>query len=149
MIEGHDLVSICLQPGMPHRATVYRWASGDPEFATRIARAREGLAEYFEHRIGVEAEACTPENARAVHVKIGALQWRAAKLAPKKYGDKIAQELSGPDGGPIRTQPEPLSDLEAARRIAFLLARGQKLLEQESVEPEALGCPESIGSATT
>jgi hypothetical protein len=26
----------------------------------------------------------------------------ASKLAPKKYGDKVAAELSGPDGGPIR-----------------------------------------------
>jgi hypothetical protein len=23
-------------------------------------------------------------------------------LAPKKYGDKVAAELSGPDGGPIQ-----------------------------------------------
>jgi hypothetical protein len=30
------------------------------------------------------------------------LQWRASKLAPKKYGDKVQQEVSGPDGGPVQ-----------------------------------------------
>jgi hypothetical protein len=30
-----------------------------------------------------------------------AFQWRAAKLAPKKYGDKVEQTHVGPDGGPI------------------------------------------------
>jgi hypothetical protein len=31
-----------------------------------------------------------------------ARKWLASKLAPKKYGDKVAAELSGPDGGPIQ-----------------------------------------------
>jgi hypothetical protein len=31
-----------------------------------------------------------------------AAKWLASKLAPKKYGDKVTVELSGPDGGPIR-----------------------------------------------
>jgi len=35
-------------------------------------------------------------------LRIDARKWLASKLAPKKYGDKVAAELSGPDGGPIR-----------------------------------------------
>jgi hypothetical protein len=31
-----------------------------------------------------------------------ARKWLASKLAPKKAGDKIAAEVSGPDGGPIQ-----------------------------------------------
>jgi hypothetical protein len=31
-------------------------------------------------------------------------KWILAKMAPKKYGDKVIQELSGPDGGPIQSQ---------------------------------------------
>jgi hypothetical protein len=30
------------------------------------------------------------------------IKWLASKLVPKKYGDRVAAELSGPDGGPIR-----------------------------------------------
>jgi len=33
---------------------------------------------------------------------IDARKWLASKLAPKKYGDKVSAELSGPDGGPIQ-----------------------------------------------
>jgi hypothetical protein len=29
-----------------------------------------------------------------------ARKWLASKLAPKKYGDKVSAEVSGPDGGP-------------------------------------------------
>jgi hypothetical protein len=30
------------------------------------------------------------------------MQWRAAKLAPKKYGEKIQAEHTGADGGPMQ-----------------------------------------------
>jgi len=47
-----------------------------------------------------------------------------SKEAPKKYGDKISQEISGKDGGPIETKE--LSDNEVARRMAFLLTKAAK-----------------------
>jgi hypothetical protein len=36
-------------------------------------------------------------------LRIDARKWLASKLAPKKYGDKLAAEVSGPDGGPVNT----------------------------------------------
>ena len=51
-----------------------------------------------------------------------------AKAAPKKYGDKVAMEHSGPEGGPIETRE--LSETEVARRIAFALARGARAAEK-------------------
>lgn len=35
-------------------------------------------------------------------LRIDARKWLASKLAPKKSGDKLAAEVSGPDGGPIQ-----------------------------------------------
>ena len=35
-------------------------------------------------------------------LQIDARKWYASKLAPKKYGDKVQQEVSGPDGAPIQ-----------------------------------------------
>jgi hypothetical protein len=29
-------------------------------------------------------------------------KWLLSKIFPKKYGDKVSAEVSGPDGGPIR-----------------------------------------------
>jgi len=48
-----------------------------------------------------------PDIARVV---LGGLQWQAKVLAPKDYGDKMATEHSGPNGGDI-----PFSVIE--RRI--------------------------------
>ena len=36
-------------------------------------------------------------------LKIYAREKYAAKIAPRKYGDKITQELVGPGGGPIQS----------------------------------------------
>jgi hypothetical protein len=70
------------------------------------------------------ADQATPENWQVVKLRIWARQWRAAKLAPRKYGDKITTELTGKDGGPIETAD--LTPREIAQRAAFLLAKGAK-----------------------
>jgi len=89
MIEGEDLVEICKDPAMPSRATVYRWMAEHPAFETQCARAREGLADFEANKIAKLAESCTELNAHSTKVKLSALQWLAAKRAPKRWGDKI------------------------------------------------------------
>ena len=44
MVEGNDMQTICQMPGMPSRATVWRWQNQYPEFEAQCARAREALA---------------------------------------------------------------------------------------------------------
>lgn len=34
-------------------------------------------------------------------LRIDARKWKAARLAPKKWGDKVTQEHTGPDGAPM------------------------------------------------
>ena len=45
-----------------------------------------------------QSGALPPDIARVV---LGGLQWQAKVLAPRDYGDKLAAEHSGPDGGAI------------------------------------------------
>lgn len=49
-----------------------------------------------------------------------------AKWDPKRYGEKITQEISGPDGGPVRTEgdfrPSP-EDEAVIKRIAETRAK--------------------------
>lgn len=83
------------------RVTIYRWQDEDRNFATRCARAREAQADVMDDRImevvnKVEREELKPDAARVI---LSGLQWRASKLAPKKYGDKL--ELSGDPGAPL------------------------------------------------
>ena len=126
LIAGDDLVAVCSAKNMPARSTVYQWMDENPEFRTAIARAREGQADYMDHKIAVMIDKITPESAQADRVKLAALQWRAAKLKPRFYGDKVQNEHSGPDGKPMQVE-EVLSDFELARRLAFALERGRLL----------------------
>jgi hypothetical protein len=91
LIEGESLRKICADEGMPDRSTVVRWLA-DPdhaEFCQQYGRAREAQSDLMDDLILDVANSCTAETAAADRVKIGAYQWRASKLAPKKYGDKL------------------------------------------------------------
>ena len=43
-------------------------------------------------------------DAQMARVEIDARKWFASKFLPKQYGDKITQEHTGADGGPIQSQ---------------------------------------------
>lgn len=101
LIDGESLVKICADESMPNRSTVMRWMQADEAFATKCARARVLQSDLMDDMILDCAKACTPETAAADRVKISAYQWRASKLEPKKYGDKIEQTHQGPGGGPV------------------------------------------------
>lgn len=104
LMEGRSLRSICGDDDMPNRQTVVRWQVQHEDFAAKCARARELQADLMDDMILDVADGCKNETALADRVKISAYQWRASKLAPKRYGDKVQTEHSGPDGGPIPTQ---------------------------------------------
>lgn len=95
LMDGLSLVQICASDNMPNRRTILRWMEDDEAFATRCARAREIQADLMDDKIIQLIEDVNVENASAMRVKLSALQWRAAKLAPKKYGDKQEVELTG------------------------------------------------------
>jgi hypothetical protein len=92
--EGNSLVEICKREDMPHRATVLRWMEKDAVFAARCGRARAEQADFVHDEMaGIEEKTLAglipPDVARVV---ISSKQWRAAKLAPKKYGEKTTIE---------------------------------------------------------
>ena len=87
LIEGKSLRYICHDPNMPTRATVLKWLENNPHFETIYARARVSQADFMDDKILETADNCTAATALADRVKIGAYQWRAARLQPKKYGD--------------------------------------------------------------
>lgn len=103
LMEGKSLVKICDAEDMPHRRTVLRWMEADESFATKCARARIWQADLMDDKINDLIESCTAESAPADRVKLAAMQWRAAKLLPKKYGDKITH--AGDPENPIALVP--------------------------------------------
>jgi hypothetical protein len=103
--NGESMRQICADPVMPGRSTVDGWQAKDPSFQAKCARAREDQADLMDDRIMSVAD--KTENSQidpqAAKVVISALQWRASKLKPKVYGDKIDHSLSAPDGGPVQS----------------------------------------------
>lgn len=49
----------------------------------------------MDEKILATADSCTPESAAADRVKIAAYQWRAERLKPKAYGNKVGVEATG------------------------------------------------------
>jgi hypothetical protein len=81
--------------------TILNWVTKE-ETVDKYARAREAASDLFESKILERVELITPESAAADRVAIDTLKWIAARRSPKKYGDKITQELTGKDGQPIQ-----------------------------------------------
>lgn len=104
MVEGNDMQTICDMPGMPSRATVWRWQNKYPEFEAQCARAREALADFELAKLKKLADACTEKNVNATRVKLNHYQWRVMKIAPRVYGDRAQVELTGANGGPMQVQ---------------------------------------------
>lgn len=106
---GESLRAICADDHMPAERTVHRWLSQAPDcsdpddwtnaFRQQYAHAREVQADTFADKIVDEAFRAT--DASIGRLRMDALKWKASKLAPKKYGDKLA--IGGDeDAGPIR-----------------------------------------------
>lgn len=121
IMAGEPLIQICRDPKMPCERTVYTWLE-DPkreEFLQRYVRARERQAERMadeimeisddsrndwverENKDGTTYEALNGEHVQRSKLRTENRKWLMSKLLPKKYGDRVSLEHSGPEGGPI------------------------------------------------
>jgi hypothetical protein len=95
---------------MPAQSTVYEWLLRHPLFAEQYARAREEQADTNADEIIAIADEMPPEytdkdgktSLDQTYIqwqknRIDARKWTAAKLKPRKYGDRMAVE--GVEGG--------------------------------------------------
>ena len=94
LANGESLIAICEDSHMPGRRTVLDWCDADPAFRLKCARARDQQADHaYDELIGIErkliAGEMSPEVARVV---VASKQWRAMKMAPRRYGDKSSIE---------------------------------------------------------
>ena len=88
--NGLALKEICASGGMPARSTVYKWFGLHRAFVDMYTRAREERADLIADEIVSIAD--TEPDANKARVRIDARKWWAAKVNPKKYGDKIQTE---------------------------------------------------------
>ena len=94
---GTNLNRLCESEDYPDQATVYRWMLKEPAFCEKYARARQARADVRSDRSDALREdllagRIDPNQAR---VAFDIERWQAGKENPKRYGDKVQQEVSG------------------------------------------------------
>lgn len=116
LAQGKSLRWICREERFPPESTVRQWVIDNAEFAAQYARARDiGLDAMADETFEI-ADVGTGDTQRD-RLRWDQRRWYLSKLAPKRYGDKIELEHQGE----VKLD---LDDQEAAKRIAFLLAKG-------------------------
>jgi hypothetical protein len=88
---GRSLRQVCKDEGMPHFTTVLRWVASDADFAIKYTRARVAQADTLFDRMEEVEEAVSAGtmDSHAARVVLDSMRWRASKLAPKVYGDRL------------------------------------------------------------
>jgi len=116
---GESLREICRDESMPDKSTVMRWLAAHAEFRDQYAGAREAQADYYAEEIieisddgsndwmerrrndGSTEEVENHEVLARSRLRVDTRKWLMARMAPKKYGDKVTQEVTGADGAPL------------------------------------------------
>jgi hypothetical protein len=93
---GKSMREVCRMDGMPDHGTVIRWMRDDAALATRYARARMAQADVLFDRMEAVEEAVSAGtmDSHAARVVLDSMRWRASKLAPKVYGDRLDVQVS-------------------------------------------------------
>ena len=142
LADGESLLSILESDGMPGYKTVMQWLCAHQDFAQNYARSREMYADLEFERTQRVADDGTndwiasndPDNpgyrANGEHIqrsrlRVDTMKWRLGRMAPKKYGDRSAVEISGPDGAPLTTVNLNTTDPAEASRVYQTLLSGK------------------------
>lgn len=126
---GKTLNQILLDEGMPDRVTVWRWQKANEEFRNLYAQSRIEQAHYWSDEIidisddgsrdykesGDKGPVVDMDHIARARLRVDTRKFLMAKIVPKIYGERIAQEITGADGGPIQSASVTLPpDQEAA-----------------------------------
>lgn len=112
--EGESVRKICKDEDMPHRDTINEWLKDGryKAFTDQYVRAKTDYADsMFEEILGIADDGtndfmertregggvhivCDHEHIQRSKQRIEARKWVLGKLMPKKYGDKITQDVT-------------------------------------------------------
>ena len=115
LANGESMRSVCRDESTPAMTTVFRWLRENEEFQQQYAIATEERAEAFvedmvdiadnatndwmeQNGEGNEGYRLNGESIQRSKLRVDTRKWAASKMKPKKYGDKIQQEITAPEG---------------------------------------------------
>lgn len=113
--KGEPLAQICRDEHMPAVRTVSHWKDANTAFKADFARGRDegydaiaadclAIADEtaFDTIQGEHGDRANTEWISRSKLRIETRLKLLAKWDPKRYGDKVTNELTGPDGGPVQ-----------------------------------------------
>ncbi len=183
LAEGKSLRTICSLKNMPHLSTVLLWVvkgeRGDEEYAVfseQYGRAREAQSEALmddvidiadddrndyafresEDNAGNGAKAFVlQDNINRAKLRIETRFKYASKMHRRKFGEKIQQEITGKDGGPVEINDAKAAllrglvpdapDTEQIRRIKRLRGEAEALCRLVMAWPSRSADPLATG----
>lgn len=109
LASGLSLRAICRHKAMPSKSTVFKWLGENATFADQYARAREAQADlYVDEMVSIadtpkvgqktkrtadgKVETTSFDMTEHRRLQIETRKWVAARMRPKKYGDKLDVE---------------------------------------------------------
>lgn len=114
LADGDSMRTVCKPDDMPNKATVFKWLRIHEEFNDQYVKAKEESADaltdeildiadnsnndWMEQNGDSEGYRINGEAVQRSRLRIDSRKWLASKLKPKKYGDKIQQEITAPEG---------------------------------------------------
>ena len=103
--KGYSLRRACQTLGFD-TSSASKMMVSDPELALIYADAKLMRADFMADQAGAVISRLLSKGMKAdeARVAVDYYKWTASTLAPKEFGDKQTQELTGPNGQPLNMQ---------------------------------------------
>lgn len=103
IMDGRGLVSVCRDPDMPSKSTIYEWLADKEKegFSDRYVKACQIRAEVIAENVidKIEKVELDKDAIAQARLELDAKKWFLSKLHPNKYGGKLADaEIDTNDG---------------------------------------------------
>ncbi|NID14974.1 hypothetical protein [Luteibacter yeojuensis] len=118
--EGASVRAIAAQTGMPSKAAIFQWLAKHEDFRVAyMAATHERAHARYESMDEVIYDLRHGRiDARSARVMVDTLKWQCAIESPERYGQVSRHELTGKNGGPIKSQQLPAADMTPEERQA-------------------------------
>lgn len=137
--SGGNLNQIVQRPEMPSHDTLYKWLDSYPAFAEAYARAIKIRAEHRFDKIDaiIEEVRSGKLDWQVGRLQIDTMKWQAGKENSRKFGDRITQEVTGANGGPVSSQVQIVFvDASSANKMIDITPE-QPAIEQGESDDQA------------